>query len=81
MSNSAKLRSEADARRLAFAKGSVSKIVVNPTPPTAAEIESWASENGVKVSILTSPTGKVEGIETTNDADNDRMMRWLQSRI
>lgn len=81
MSNSAKLRSEADARRLAFAKGSVNKIIVNPTPPTAAEIESWASKNGVKVRILTSPAGMVEGIQTTNDVDNNKMMRWLQSRM
>lgn len=80
MSLARKLRREADARRLAFSMGSTAKIAVNPTPPTKDEIQAWADANGVTVTILTGPTGKVEAVQTNNDFENDLMMRWVQSR-
>jgi hypothetical protein len=81
MSLSAKRLKEKMARQVAFATGSHNLIMVNPTPPTKAEIESWAAENGVTVTVLTSPTGKIEAVQTDNDFDNDRIMGWIESRM
>ncbi|MCI1143228.1 hypothetical protein MOP88_14405 [Sphingomonas sp. WKB10] len=56
-------------------------LIVQPKPPTIAEIEAWKAENGAgEYSAMTGKDKRIEQITWQNPADHMLFMKWVMQR-
>lgn len=72
------------ARNLAFMrkqKRTEAKIVVQPKPPTLAQVDAWKAANDAGTyKALVGSDGRIEQIMWDSKFDHNRFMAWVSSK-